>query len=71
MQYFKGKVPYSGPDAKVIPVNVVRWFLSSALVGVIHLWLDRGMEFSAFQVASWFRRIEYKGYVAPLTGVNG
>ena len=53
-----------------VPVEVAQCFFASAILGVVQLWLEGGKKHSAFQVATWFRRIAFKGYVGALAGLN-
>jgi AcrR family transcriptional regulator len=53
-----------------VPTEFARCFLSSALLGLIVAWLDGSMRYSPEQMASWFRRIAYKGSISVLTGLD-
>lgn len=60
----------SPEDDRVIPIEVIRHYMASALVGFIQLWLEGGTKESAKQMADWIRVIAYRGYMAPLVGLR-
>ena len=53
-----------------VPVEIARCFLASALLGLIAAWLDGGLRYSPEQMASWSRRIGYKGFISVLSGLD-
>jgi len=61
--------PAVGHTAKV-PLGVGRDFLAGAFMGVAESWLEGADKHSPAQMASWFRRVVYKGYIGALTGID-
>ena len=61
---------HQGGGSAAVPVEVARCFFASAILGVVQLWLEGGRKHSALQVATWFRRIAFKGYIGALAGMN-
>lgn len=57
-------------NANSIPIAVAQCLFANAIIAVAFWWLEGGMKFSASQVATWFRRIAYSGYIAPLSGID-
>jgi Transcriptional regulator C-terminal region len=53
-----------------VPADFAVRFLASAVLGLICSWLDEGMKYSPEQLASWSRRIFYKGFVAVLLSLE-
>jgi len=65
---FSGRLSV-GHTAKV-PPGVGRNFLAGAFMGVAESWPEGAGKHSPAQMASWFRRIVYKGYIGALTGID-
>jgi len=61
---------HTARSAAKIPVSIARSFLVSAFIGVVETWLDEGATHPSARMASWFRRIFYKGYVGALSGLE-
>jgi AcrR family transcriptional regulator len=47
-----------------VPVDVIGWLFASSLVGVLQSWLDDRKSYSPSQVAAWFLRVVYVGYLS-------
>jgi len=60
----------SSRRTREVPAEIARSFLASALLGIIVAWLDGGMRYSPEQMASWCRRIGYKGFISVLSGLD-
>lgn len=64
----RGKRVRTNPNA--VPVDIARCLFASAIIALAYTWLEGGMKHTASQIATWFRRIAYVGYVAALLGIE-
>ena len=53
-----------------VPAEAARCALAGGIVGLTYFWLKGGMKASPAKVASWFRIIAYKGYIAAIAGLS-
>jgi AcrR family transcriptional regulator len=51
-----------------VPPEVARWMASSAIAGLIQLWLESGKNYTASEVALWFAEVVESGYIKALVG---
>ena len=72
MKLFAGLIQGKGSFRRSggVPMDIARCLLASALLGTVVAWLDGDMKQIPEQVASWTRRIAYKGFIPILTGLD-